>query len=162
MISAARSCSPSRAVMRATRTKAISALLLDGVGQGAEAVDLDGDLVTVLEQDLRVPEDADAGWGAGRDEVAGLERDDPADVGDDVGDREDHLGGRGVLHRLAVAAAADAQLLGIVDLLARDEPRADRAEGVGRLAARPLAVGELQVAGADVVEADVALDVIQR
>ena len=40
------------AVKRATRTKAISALLLDGIGQGAEAFDLDRDLVSVLQQDL--------------------------------------------------------------------------------------------------------------
>ena len=52
--------------------------------------------------------------------------------------------------------------LRVVDLLARHEPRADRAEGVGRLAARPLAVGELQVARADVVDADVAADVVER
>ena len=52
--------------------------------------------------------------------------------------------------------------LRVVDLLARHQPRPDGAEGVGRLAARPLAVGELQVARADVVDADVAADVVER
>src|SRR5512132_4438983 len=76
--SAARSSSPSRAVMRTLRTKAISgsALLLDGIGQGAEAFDLDRDLVTVLQQDLGIAEDADAGRGPGGDQVARLQRDD--------------------------------------------------------------------------------------
>ena len=49
--------------------------LLDRVGQGAEALDLDRNLVAVLQQHLRVAEDADARGRAGRDEVAGLERD---------------------------------------------------------------------------------------
>src|SRR6185312_15086857 len=103
MSSAMRSCSPSLAVMRATRTKAIgSTLLLDGIGQGAEALDLDRDLVTVLQQDLGIAEDADAGRGAGGDEVARLQRDDAGVVGDDVGDREDHLARGRVLHGLAV------------------------------------------------------------
>src|ERR1700709_2787016 len=110
MSSATRSCSPSLAVRRATRTKAIySTLLLDGIGQGAEAIDLDRDLVTVLQQHLGVAEDAHAGRGAGGDQVARLQRDETGDVGDDLGDREDHLAGRGVLHGLAVEHAADGQ-----------------------------------------------------
>src|SRR3954454_12343161 len=148
MSSAARSSSPSRAVMRTLRTKAIwgSALLLDGIGQGAEALDLDRDLVTVLQQDLGIAEDADAGRGAGGDQVTRLQRDDAGDVGDDLRDREDHLAGRRVLHRLAVEHAADGQRLRVGDLLARHEPRTGRAEGVGRLASGPLPVAELQVA----------------
>src|ERR1044072_6497700 len=80
--SAARSSSPSRAVMRTLRKKAMfgSALLLDGVGQGAEALDLDRDLVTVLQKDLGVAEDADARGRAGGDQVARLEGDDAGDV----------------------------------------------------------------------------------
>src|SRR3954470_3105102 len=117
MSSATRSCSPSLAVMRATRTKAIySTLLRDGVGQGAEALDLDRDLVTVLQQDLRIPEDADAGRRARGDQVAGLQRDRAADVADDLGDREDHVRRRGVLHDLAVEDASDRQRLRVVDL----------------------------------------------
>ena len=47
------------------------------------------------------------------------------------------------------------------DLGARHE-RADGAERVGRLAARPLAVGELEVAGRDVVRDDVAAHRLER
>src|SRR3712207_5006296 len=87
--SATRSSSPSLAVMRTVSTKAISFSSLHGVGQAPEAVDLDRDLVAVLEQHLRVAEHADAGGRAGGDQVARLECDRAAGVGDDLRHRED-------------------------------------------------------------------------
>src|SRR2546421_2795216 len=82
---AACSSSPSRAVILTVSTNAIS-LLPDRVGQAAEALDLDRHLVAVGQQSLRLPEDADAGRRARRDQVAPLERDRLAHVRDDLRD----------------------------------------------------------------------------
>ena len=71
---AARSSSPSRAVILATSTYAIQLSSVTGLVSLAEALDLDGHLVPVLQQHLRVAEDPDAGRRAGGDEVAGHER----------------------------------------------------------------------------------------
>ena len=59
-------------------------------------------------------------------------------------------------------AAANAQRVWIGDLVGRDDGRPHGCEGVARLAALPLLVGELQVARADVVHVRVAEDVIIR
>ena len=80
---------------------------------------------------------------------------------DDLGDAEDHVRGVRVLHHLAVQDRADRQRLRIGNLARRHE-LADRQEGVERLAAHPLAVGELEVAPGDVVRDDVALDEVER
>ena len=85
-----------------------------------------------------------------------------AHVGDDLRHREDHLRSRGVLHRLAVEDAANLQRLRVFDLLARHQARSDRTEAVRGLAARPLSVGELQVASADVVETQITADRVER
>ena len=74
---------------------------------------------------------------------------------------EVHLGCAGVLEDLAVDGAADREPLRIADLVGGHEDRAHRAERVERLAAGPLAVAELEVAGRDVVEAGVAEDVVE-
>ena len=55
-----------------------------------------------------------------------------------------------------------AERLRVGDLGGRDEPRPDRAERVERLAAHPLAVGELEIAAGDVVHADVARHGVER
>ena len=70
------------------------------------------------------------------------------------------------------APAAQAQAGGRVELVGRDEDRAHRQERVGALGAEPLAVAllalaqrlrvALPVAGADVVDDDVARDVVHR
>ena len=54
------------------------------------------------------------------------------------------------------------RVLRIRDLVGRDQGRAHRTERVERLAARPLAVPELEVARRDIVEAGVAEDVVER
>src|SRR5690242_13471727 len=65
------------------------------VGEGADAGDDHVDLVTDLHG-------ADAVGGAGEDDVAGQERHDAGDVGDQRGDVEDQVAGRAVLLDLAV------------------------------------------------------------
>jgi 1-acyl-sn-glycerol-3-phosphate acyltransferase len=57
------------------------------------------DAVTRLEEDRRIPEHADAGRGAGRDQVTRLEGEVAADERDELGNAEDQIGGRAVLHQ---------------------------------------------------------------
>src|SRR6478735_3515646 len=71
------------------------------VGDLADAVDLDRDGVTGLEEALRVAEDADAGGCAGQDEIARLEGCGTGGVADDLVDLEDEVRGVRVLQRLA-------------------------------------------------------------
>src|SRR5438034_545822 len=139
-----------------------SALAQNRVRERAETVDLDRHLVAVLQEDRRLAGEADPRGRASRDQVVGLERHRQACERNHLGDREDHLCRRRILHHLAVQGAADPERLGVGNLLSRDEARADGAERVDRLRPRPLAVGELQVAGADLVDADVAADGLER
>jgi hypothetical protein len=62
-------------------------------------------LVAVLEVAAVGLAERNAGRRSRRDHVAGLERDRLADERDDLGDAEDHVRRRGVLHRLAVQPA---------------------------------------------------------
>ena len=62
--------------------------------------------VAVAEEPRRVAEDADAAGRAGRDHVAGLERERPRAVADDLGDAEVHPRGVRVLDDLVVDPAA--------------------------------------------------------
>ena len=113
------------------------------------------------EQHRRVAEDPDAARRPGRDHVAGLERERHRAVADDRRDAEVHLRGAGVLQDLVVHPALDLERLRVRDLVGGHERRAHRAERVERLAARPLAVAELDVARRHVVEARVAEDVVE-
>ncbi len=81
------------------------------------------------------------------------------DVAEELGDGEDEVAGGALLLDGAVEAGGDGDGLaaGGVDLVGDDG--ADGAEGVEALAAGPLAVGLLDVAGGDVVDDDVAADV---
>ena len=112
-----------------------------GVAQPADAGHLDLDHVTELHR-------AGVGRGAGEDDVARQQRDVAAEVGEDVVDREGHLGERALLHDLAVDVGAQRRL---PDVHARHEAGADRAVAV-------LALDPEHRAGvglAEVVEADV-------
>ncbi len=113
------------------------------------------------EQALRIAEDADAGRRAREDEIAGLERRRLRHVRDDVVDAEDEVRGRRVLKHLAAHDRPDRERVRIGDLVTRRH-RADGAERVRRLAARPLSVRELKVARAHVVRAEVAAHRLER
>ena len=67
----------------------------------------DHDLVAGLQPDARLAGAADAGRGAGGDDVAGLERHQAREVGDQRRDREDQVGGGRLLHPLAVEVERD-------------------------------------------------------
>ncbi len=103
-----------------------------------------------------------AGWGSGGDEVAGFEGHGGGYVAEQVGDGEDEVGGGAVLLDDAVEAGGygDGGSGDGVDLVwtLYGDDGADGAEGVEALAAGPLAVALLEVAGGDVVDADVAAD----
>src|SRR5207237_2766118 len=74
------------------------ALAPDRVAQGPQAVDLDLDDVARLEPDGGLAGHAHAGGGAGEDQVAGLEGEDPGEIGDDLVDPEDPFAGVRLLH----------------------------------------------------------------
>ena len=73
---------------------------------------------------------------AGGDDIAGLERHEGADIGDQFGKRLDHAGGGVVLRHFAVDLNSDVQRLGEIDLVGGHDPRADAAAGVPVLALR--------------------------
>ncbi len=122
------------------------------VGEGTETIDADRDGVAGLHG-------ADAGWGSGRDEVAGLEGHEGRDVAEEFRNGKDEVGGRAGLAQLAVEVRGEGDGGGDgVELVGNDG--AGGAEGVPALASGPLAVGFLDVAGGDVVDEGVAADVI--
>src|SRR5215211_3867536 len=144
-----------------SRSGPVHALVrLDGVGQASEALYLDRHLVPCFQPHLRVAGRADARWRASDYDVAGEEGHALGEEGDELGDREDHLRRRPVLHDLTVQDASDREVLRIFDLVPGRDVRPYGAEGVYRLAARPLsALRELEVARGDVVGVRVAEDV---
>src|SRR5918998_3999868 len=90
---------------------------LDGVGEGAEALYLDGYLVAGLHPELRVARHPDAGRRTGDDDVAWLEGHAPAQERDQLGHGEDHLSCSPVLDRLPVEDGPDVQVLRVGDLV---------------------------------------------
>ena len=77
-----------------------------------------------------------------------------------VGNLEDQFAGVGVLQDFAVDGEADGELMRVGDFVGGDDGGADGAEGGEALAHGPLRGGELHVAGADVVDDGVAVDVV--
>ena len=106
---------------------------------------------------------ADARWRAGEDQVARLEREDLRKIRDQLVDPEDELVGVRVLHGLAIQAQTNAQVVGIGNLVGRDELGTDRRERVKRLARHPLLAGlvELPVAGGHVVADGITADILE-
>ena len=105
---------------------------------------------------------ADPGRRAGGDDVAGLERHQAREVGDELRDREDQPGGRVLLHPLAVEVERDLDRVVRPGLVGGDDRRAAGGRAVEDLARHPLRGRELQVAGGEVVEQRVAGEVVDR
>src|SRR6476661_11182712 len=118
------------------------------VGEASDALDLDLEAVTGLDQ-------ADAGRGAGPDDVARQQGERMRDDGHQLAHAADHLAGAAVLAEFAVETALDLQVLGVQLGL---DPRAQRRGGVEALGPRPLQVRLLDVPGGEVVAAGVAED----
>ena len=106
-----------------------------------------------------VDERADAGGGAGRDDVAGQERHHAGNPTDEKRAGIDHERGAAGLAEIAVDAGFDDDVGGIE--LGFDV-RADGAEGVEAFGAGELDIGFLEVARGDVVGAGVAENVGER
>src|SRR5215218_7495822 len=128
----------------------------------AESVDLELDDVAGGEIGEAARE-RDTLGGPGEHEITRLEGEHLAELPDDRVDAEDEVARTRVLSRLAVHEAPQTCVVG-VDLVARDEPRARRAEARGALALAPLSAGrrELPVALGEVVDGDVPGDVGPR
>ena len=123
----------------------------------------DDDLVAGLQPDARVAGAADAGRGAGGDDVAGLERHQAREVGDQLRDREDQVGG--------ASTPASARRSGRARSRSRRAGPASsgvtiagpaRRRAVEDLARHPLRGRELEVARGEVVEQRVAGEVVDR
>src|SRR5262249_52363247 len=95
------------------------------VGQRADAFDPDLGGVAGLEE--LAARRADAGRRAGQDDVARIERDPRRQVRQLLGQIEDHVAGVGVLLDDVIDPKLDAELLRVLDVACRDDPRADRA-----------------------------------
>ena len=120
--------------------------------------------VARLQEDRRLAGHADARRRAGEDHVARQQRADLRDVRDQFVDLEDELLGARVLHRLAVEAQLNPQVVRVRHFVGRRQRRSERSEGVERLAEQPLLAGlvELPIAGRNVVARAVAGDVLER
>src|SRR5665213_1334742 len=103
----------------------------------AEFLDAEFDHVADVQIAWRLHPHADSRRGAGRDDIAGFEDDEAADVAHQGGAIEYHRRRVPGLHSLAIDVQPHLQILDIANLIARDEPRPDRAEGFAALALVP-------------------------
>src|SRR5262249_47936128 len=100
---------------------------------------------------------------AGRDDVAGPQRHEAADIGHELPHAEDHVGGLAALARLTVDIGPHLELLRITDFVGGHEPRPDRCKRVAALALRRRsAVFHLKRALGKVVDDAIAGDVLHR
>ena len=102
----------------------------DGVGEGADTLDFDGDVFAGAEPALGFAACADAGGSAGGDDVAGFQGHDAGEVFDQVAGFEDQFAGVGVLEGFAVDGEADGEFVGVGHVVFSDDAWAHGAEGV--------------------------------
>ena len=134
-----------------------SFFLGNGVGEGTDLFDLNGDRISRFQKHRRFTGGADAVRGAGHDDASGQERGAAAEVGNQGRHIKSHVVGVRVLDDGAVELRPDAERIGVGDLVGRDEARPQRREGVEELAAAPLAAApdarsKLSAALQDVVD----------
>src|SRR5215218_7310421 len=104
----------------------------ESVAHLSYALDGGGELVAWADQAFRVAGPADPARGAGEYDVAGKQLQDVGERGDELADGEHELSGSGLLHLLAVQAAADRQVIGVGEFFRGDQARPERSEaGVG-------------------------------
>src|SRR3569833_2248445 len=104
----------------------------------AETVDAERDAVAALQETRRLHPHADARRRAGGDDVARHQRHEAAGVADQFRNREDHGFRVAALQAFAVHFQPHVEPLWVRHLVAGDQPRADRAEGIATLALVPL------------------------
>ncbi len=101
---------------------------------------------------------------AGDDDVARLHDEELRAVPDQMLGAEDHGARVAALALLAVDVEPHVEVLHVLDLVARHQPRPDRPEGLAAFALVPLAAGarDLEVALGDVVRHEIAGDGVLR
>ena len=124
----------------------------DGVGEGADAFDGDGN--GVARGDV-----ANTGWGAAVDEVAWIEGGEGGKMGNEPCDGEDHEAAVAILAEFTVEIGAHREVLWVFDV--GDDPWAEGFVGWLGFCAQPLFVGVLIGAVGNVVAAGVTEDVVQ-
>src|SRR5512143_124078 len=133
----------------------------DRIAQHADTADLDLHVVARLHPQGRCAARAHSARRARHDHVAGQELRPRRAVLDQLRDVETKLADTLVLHDLAVQARRERERAWIGQLVARHEPRTERAAVVKVLAGRELLRVPLEVANAAVVEARVTRDVVE-
>src|SRR5215218_8995832 len=118
--------------------------LADRIGEFPNPRDGYPHLVSGAKEALRREADPDSGRRSGGDQVARFQGHAGGDGLDDCADVEDHVAQAGELATLAVHVGRELPRVEIVERVARDQPRPDRAEAVQALAEKPLAMALLQ------------------
>src|SRR5690606_32539121 len=144
-------------VMGAQPTKAASE---DRVGQGADAIDGDGDDIAGLQIARWFEGRTHSCWGARGDDVSRFQRDHLRQGGDEGGNVENQVGDPAVLAELAVDLRPHLETGDVADRVGRHDPGTHRTVGVDGLADEPLDVSLLEAAGGDVVDDRVAEHVV--
>lgn len=124
----------------------------DGVGEGADAFDSNGDGIARSEM-------THTSRGAAVDEVPWIKSGERGEMSDETRNGEDHLAGVAVLSKLAIEIGAHTKVLRVFDV--GDNPWTKRFIGWLRFSTEPLFVGILIGAVGNIVAAGVAEDVIQ-
>src|SRR6476646_8024547 len=106
---------------------------MEGLEDLANALDAARQLVAGAQEARRIAARADTRWRAGEQQVARQQWRDRRDVGDQLGDGEDHRGARLGLDRLAVQNALELDVAR-TELVGRHKPRSGRAEAGKRFA----------------------------
>src|SRR5216683_7510403 len=110
-------------------------------GHSAEAFEVAAEDLARSEELGRLAGRADAGRGAGEDQVAGQQGQHRGQPGDELGHAEDQLRGAALLDLLAIDAAAELKVVRVRELVGCHEPRAGGAEAGEGLAERELPSG---------------------
>src|SRR3954452_17584738 len=113
---------------------------MEGLGDLADPLDAADELVVRAQITWWVPARPDAGRRAREEQIARQQRRDRGYVGDQLGDRKDHLGARLRLHRFAVQLALESYVA-CTEFVGRDDPGAERSEAGKRLAKAELRGG---------------------
>src|SRR5687767_9637428 len=117
--------------------------------------------IAVLQENLRITEHPNASRCTCQDDISRIESEGVRGEGDQRSHIEDHLLGVAVLKHRTVDLAANANILWVGDHLGVGDNWPKRAERIQALAAYPLAVAKLQIAGAYIVGTGVAENVAQ-
>ena len=115
-----------------------SHLIFDGIRQLPDLLDDDGDHIAVAHEDRRLADKSNALRGPCHDHGSRQESHGAAQIAHHLCDAEEHVRGVRILHHLAVEDGLNSQVVGIRDLILRDNAGPQGAEGVEALSPGPL------------------------